>query len=140
MEAIIHTKNELRPCMVTTYSGIGMQTKREEKKAFFHKFITRAQPIAPSVVRGGHNGGQVIAPYALIELENGTVHEVETRDIRFLDTKERMAQYAWGDKEKQEAGLCETCKHYRTSLAKAPCCSCEDQNGFPDHWEARARK
>ena len=99
MEAIIYNKHDLRPCMVQVYHG--RNKPPEDKRAFFHGFITRAQPIPPAIMQGGHHGGQVVAPYALIELEDGQVYEVEPRDIRFLDTKGLMEQYAWGEEAKQ---------------------------------------
>lgn len=134
MKASIHVTNELRPCLIKVYRGTGRQTKIEEKKAFFHKFITRAQPIAPAVMRGGHNGGQVIAPYALVELENGQMYEVETQDVRFLDTHELMARYAWGDRG--IAKNCETCKYSKIPVTADPCCKCDVEHNNPDQWEA----
>ena len=66
---------------------------KEKKKvrAFFHAFTTRAYPVEPSPLKGGHTGGQVIDPYAIIELEDGTVGLAELTSIKFIDSNNREA-------------------------------------------------
>lgn len=88
---------ERRICMVATYKAI-----REERRAFFHLFTTSARPIEPSLLRGGHPGGQVSEAVAIVEYEDGTVDTVEPSRVRFLDTEGLMKQYSWGEKEEPE--------------------------------------
>ena len=73
--------------------------KATERRAFFHLFTTRALPIEPSPLRGGHPGGQYSRPIAIVEYEDGTVDTVDAESVRFLDTYELMSQYSWGEKE-----------------------------------------
>lgn len=63
-------KYELRPCIV-------YRVKRRYK-AFFHKFIDRAK-----------------GTFALVELENGLIIEVEPSRIRFIDTAGKMKEIAF---------------------------------------------
>lgn len=85
---------ERRICMVETY-----KSEVKEKRAFFHLFTTSAYPIEPSILKGGHPGGQVSKPVAIVEYEDGTVDTVEPERVRFLDTEGLMKQYSWGEKE-----------------------------------------
>lgn len=80
---------ERRPCMVM----IG----DKEEKAMFHTFITRATYDVRDAILMGQSGGQIgfSYPVAVIELEDGSVHEVMATSIRFLDSKEGFSQYAW---------------------------------------------
>ena len=36
-------------------------------------------------MRGGHPGGQISATFAIVEYEDGTIHEVEPQNVRFVD-------------------------------------------------------
>lgn len=36
-------------------------------------------------MRGGHPAGQASSTFAIVEFEDGTVHEVEPWNIRFID-------------------------------------------------------
>lgn len=36
-------------------------------------------------MRGGHPAGQVSSTFAIVEFEDGTVHEIEPWNIRFVD-------------------------------------------------------
>lgn len=85
---------ERRICMVRCF-----EPERKERRAFFHLFTTRAYPIEPSPLRGGHPGGQVSEAVAIVEYEDGTVDTVEPSRVRFLDTYELMAQYSWGTED-----------------------------------------
>lgn len=71
----IKIKTELRPCI---FSG---------RKALFHKFIEISKVIPPSLMMGGHNGGQLTENAALIEFEDGSIHRVKDIDIKFCDNK-----------------------------------------------------
>lgn len=84
----IYTKGqEPRPCIVTI--------EGEPRPALFHLFSTTAYVIKPSPLMGGHPGGQISEPTAIVEYEDGTVCAVSPSSVRFLDTKQKMAQYCW---------------------------------------------
>ena len=69
---------QLRPCII--YS------KHEKPKiAFFHTWAIYAEPIAPSPLMGGHAGGQLEYPVAIVEFEDGYVTQVSPTTIRFTD-------------------------------------------------------
>lgn len=86
---------ERRICMVKYIEGNAMK----EKRAFFHLFTTSAYTVEPSPLKGGHPGGQISTPCAIVEYENGEVVLVTADSVRFLDTEELMKQYSWGEKE-----------------------------------------
>lgn len=65
---------ELRPCII-----------RGEHKALFHRWVSYANVIGASPMIGGHPGGQIEKPYAIVEFEDGTVAECDPTDIRFCD-------------------------------------------------------
>lgn len=54
-------------------------------------------------MRGGHPGGQISATFGLVEYEDGTMHEVEPQNIRFVDG--RINEYGFWEEE--DAGKCE---------------------------------
>lgn len=53
--------------------------------ATFHGFFQRARVIEPSPMIGGHPGGTVAYPVALVEFENGQVVGVEAVAIKFVE-------------------------------------------------------
>ena len=73
----------LRPCITNFGKGL------------FHRWIDRAEVIRPSVLRGGHNGGQSWEIFGLVELEDGRVVEVLPNDIQFIDNPCEV--FAWPD-------------------------------------------
>lgn len=54
-------------------------------KALFHCWNYR--------LIGGHPGGQVSGTFAIVEYEDGTIHEVEPTQIRFVDNA--MSEYVF---------------------------------------------
>lgn len=54
-------------------------------KALFHCWSHRSDVVGESYLRGGHSAGQVSSTFAIVEYENGTVHEIEPWNIRFVD-------------------------------------------------------
>lgn len=88
---------ERRICVVETY-----EANRKKRRAFFHLFTTSARPIEPSTLRGGHPGGQVSNPIAIVEYEDGTVDTVEPSRVRFLDTEGLMKQYSWDEVDEND--------------------------------------
>ena len=73
---------ELRPCLV------------KGRKHLFHCWNQRAWVVDASPLRGGHPGGQCSLMMAVVEDENGQVHEVYPRDVRFVDGA--LSQYCFG--------------------------------------------
>lgn len=83
-----------RPCFVKWPRG-------EVKKAFFHCFACESEPIAPSMMKGGHSGGLLQYPIAIVEFEDGTVHKMNPVAIVFNDGG-RFKDYDWTREEKGE--------------------------------------
>lgn len=73
----------LRPCITNLGNGL------------FHRWVDRAEVATPSVLRGGHNGGQLWEVFGLVELEDGTVVEVLPNNIKFVDNL--CEGFAWPD-------------------------------------------
>lgn len=71
----ITVRAERRPCRV------------DGEKGMFHRWIDRAQIAPPSMMVGGHGGGQLWEVFGLIELENGHVIEAKPSHIVFADTE-----------------------------------------------------
>lgn len=83
-------ETKLRPCMVW-----------ETEKGLFHCWGNEAYVCEPSILLGGAPGGQVYRTYALIELEDGSVHEVYPEDFRFIPNG-IFKQYDFGEFGKEE--------------------------------------
>lgn len=77
----IKVDNNLRPCLA--YG----------KKALFHRLHTRYRLLDASPLCGGHPGGQVSFNMAVVEYEDGSMAEVPTGGIKFLDTPYQMAEF-----------------------------------------------
>lgn len=67
-----------RPCTVDGNKGI------------FHFWGITADVVAPSIMVGGHPGGQLAETYGLVEFADGSVKRVIPTKICFLDTLEQM--------------------------------------------------
>lgn len=93
MSMDINIKYSLRPCMVAIRKG------GDERKALFHCWSQWMDVVAPSILKGGHVGGQVSETYGIVEFEDGTVQNVYPNLIRFLDNP--FIEYIWeeGDTE-----------------------------------------
>ena len=52
-------------------------------------------------MRGGHPAGQISATFALVEYEDGTIHETEPTQIRFVDNA--MSEYAFPEMEENRS-------------------------------------
>ena len=66
-------------------------------KALFHCWNHRSELYDASLIIGGHPGGKVSGTFAIVEYEDGTVHEVEPQNIRFVDNA--MSEYAFPEME-----------------------------------------
>lgn len=93
MDATFSIGAELRPCLV------------DGKRALWHKWTTRWEIVPPSIMAGGHGGGQVSASLALVEFEDGTVAEVYPSRVRFLDTVCKMDKVEGAFLYAEERGL-----------------------------------
>ena len=68
----------LRPCIIHGNKG-------KTTRAFFHKWSDYKNVILPSALIGGHEGGKIEYPVAIIELEDGHVTQVSPTTIQFTD-------------------------------------------------------
>lgn len=57
----------------------------KDVRGLFHCWSHRSEVVGESYLRGGHPAGQVSSTFAIVEFEDGTVHEVELWNIRFID-------------------------------------------------------
>lgn len=55
------------------------------KKIKLHGIFQYATVLEPSLSMGGHNGGQVSYPIAVIEHENGDIEHVQPHQIKRSD-------------------------------------------------------
>lgn len=69
----------------------------KDVKALFHCLSHRSEVVGESFLRGGHSAGQVSSTFAIVEFEDGTVHEIEPCNIRFVDNA--MREYAFSEME-----------------------------------------
>ena len=53
----------------------------------FHGFFQRSMVVEPSLVLGGHDGGVMAYPVAIIETEEGDVLEVKAISIQLKENK-----------------------------------------------------
>lgn len=96
---------EYRPCVVyfpeikRKAGKTELLIQKEEKhKALFHCWNHRSELYDASPMIGGHPGGQVSGTFAIVEYEDGTVHEVEPQNIRFVDNL--ITEYAFSEENK----------------------------------------
>lgn len=94
---------EYRPCMVhipakkQNYRNKGDELNVYEKeiepeheiKSLFHCWNHRSELYDASPMIGGHPAGQISSTFAIVEYEDGTIHEVEPTQIRFVDNAMR---------------------------------------------------
>ena len=108
---------DYRPCIVhipaatkTCYPDRKSTAKNErphqevivpEKKieALFHCWNHHSELCEASPMIGGHPGGQVSGTFAIVEYEDGTIHEVEPTQIRIVDNV--MSEYAFTEMEEK---------------------------------------
>ena len=107
LDGKITIESGLRPCIVhipekrQNYSKKGDNLNVYDKmiepekniKALFHCWNYRSELVGESYLRGGHPAGQISATFAIVEYEDGTIHEVEPTQIRFVDNA--MSEYVF---------------------------------------------
>lgn len=104
---------EYRPCMVRIPAKVKyrkntstvpgeyiIESPECEIKALFHCWNHRSELYGASPMIGGHPGGQVSRTFAIVEYEDGTIHEVEPTRIQFLDNL--MSEYVFPEMEKKD--------------------------------------
>ena len=82
LDGKIAIKSGLRPCIIRIPDK---KKQFKEIKALFHCWDFRSEVIGESYLRGGHPAGQISATFAIVEYEDGTIHEVEPQNVRFVD-------------------------------------------------------
>lgn len=108
LDGKIKIKRELRPCIVHIpkkwhdyrKNGDKVVEAGKEIKALFHCWDYRSELVVESPCYGGHPAGQVSATFAIVEYEDGTIHEVEPTQIRFVDNA--MSEYVFPEMEKSD--------------------------------------
>lgn len=104
LDGKITIERKLRPCIVTI-----KRTERElsgklhedtyKFKALFQCWGYRSELYDASPMIGSHPGGQVSETFAIVEYEDGTVHEIEPHNLRFVDNL--MNEYAFPEMEEK---------------------------------------
>ena len=79
MKMDMKVQNELRPCMVRT--GVGVNPSSPFMPALFHKWIEDGRVYPNSQT------------HALVEMSNGTIEKIRPRNIRFLDSEAKFAEF-----------------------------------------------
>ena len=69
--------NILRPCLVSP----------GDVKGLCHGIFQYSYLCGPSSLIGGHPGGMVSNPIAVVELEDGSIGQFPAYNIKFLDRK-----------------------------------------------------
>ena len=136
IEGKIIVTQERRPCLVTTPRR---DAEPETRRAFLHCFAPVAEIVPPSIMKGGHNGGQLAELTALVEFEDGIVQRVEPECVRFLDSAEFFQGYDWGPLHEPAQSAqrdCYYCAHRDKEENEEPCRACLQGSGQP-YWEAR---
>lgn len=59
----------------------------ENENYIFHCFEQHSYVVQPSILIGGHPGGQVSGVFAIIEDEKGNIYRVDPTTITFTDNK-----------------------------------------------------
>lgn len=72
----------------------------KDVRALFHCWSHRSEIVGESYLRGGHSAGQVSSTFAIVEYEDGTVHEVEPWSIQFVDNV--MSEYELSERKKNK--------------------------------------
>lgn len=81
------TTSDYRPCIVEGF------------KAIFHRWEEKSWVVPPSPLVGGHSGGTVRGVFAIVEMEDGTVREVEPTKLNFGDNRRLFERYCFGNFE-----------------------------------------
>jgi hypothetical protein len=69
-------KHNLRPCEARGIPG------------YFHKWCERSDILEPSLMKGGHSGGEIKYTLGIVEFEDGSICEFAPTVIKFTDRKD----------------------------------------------------
>lgn len=95
---------EYRPCIATERKTKCIPSKEQtqrildskqdliEHKALFHCWSQKSWVYSPVMI--GEVGGQISSTVAIVEYEDGTIHEHLPQEIKFLDKK--LKEYNFG--------------------------------------------
>ena len=96
---IVHIPEEREYFYANRKREYRVKKTSEDVKALFHCWSHRSELYEVSPMIGGHPGGQVSGTFAIVEYEDGTVHEVEPTQIRFVDNA--MSEYEFPKMEEK---------------------------------------
>lgn len=94
---IVHIPEERKCFYANRKREYRVKKHSEDVKALFHCWNHRSELYDASLIIGGHPGGKVSGTFAIVEYEDGTIHEVEPTQIRFVDNA--MREYAFPEME-----------------------------------------
>ena len=69
--------NALRPCLILP----------NKRRGLCHGIFQDSYIVPPSIMVGGHSGGVVANPVAIVEVEDGQLIRVNPIEVKFVDTK-----------------------------------------------------
>lgn len=78
---------DYRPCII------------DNKKALFHRWEEVSEIVYPSLMKGGHPGGEMKGTLAIVEMEDGSVRRVAPDAVRFTDNAKLFDLYCMGNFE-----------------------------------------
>jgi hypothetical protein len=53
--------------------------------AWFHRWCDKSRIVPPSPMIGGHGGGVIRDTVAIVEHDDGTIHEYYPTEVKFID-------------------------------------------------------
>ena len=97
LDGKITIERGLRPCITTVFEKVknedgGFSARLTRKKGLFHCWSQKS-----FYSQDEYGGGNTSATFAIVEYEDGTIHEVEPMQIRFVDNA--MSEYAFPEME-----------------------------------------
>lgn len=78
---------DYRPCVI------------DGKNALFHRWEEVSEIVYPSLMKGGHAGGEMKGTLAIVEMEDGCVRRVVPNAVRFTDNAKLFEIYCMGNFE-----------------------------------------
>lgn len=99
LDGKITIESGLRPCIATVFEKVknedgGFSAKLTQRKGLFHCWSRKS-----FYSQDEYGGGDMNTTFALVEYSDGTIHEVEPTQIRFVDNA--MSEYVFPEVEKK---------------------------------------
>ena len=87
---------QLRPCIVyrSAHGEVG-----KHLEALFHMWEQSYEVAAPSMLPGGHKGGQLAGTFGICELSDGHMIRVRPEHIQFLDSSHGEYDFTYSEVE-----------------------------------------